>query len=72
MKTFTLQESIEKIEKILQKTMIPKQDQDSIDEELHRITFLDNALTFVKFGLLIEVKEVSSIIEKFDKSDLPF
>jgi hypothetical protein len=72
MKTFTLQESIEKIEKILQKTMIPKQDQDSIDEELHRITFLDNALTFVKFGLLIEVKEVSSIIETFDKSDLPF
>jgi len=72
MKTFTLQESIEKIEKILQKTMIPKQDQDSIDEELHRITFLDNALTFVKFGLLIEVKEVSSIIEKFDKLDLPF
>lgn len=72
MKTFTLQESIEKIEKILQKTMIPKQDQDSIDEELNRIIFLDKALTFVKFGLLIEVKEVSSIIETFDKSDLPF
>ena len=72
MKTFTLQESIEKIEKILQKTMIPKQDQDSIDEELHRIIFLDKALTFVKFGLLIEVKEVSSIIETFNKSDLPF
>ena len=72
MKKITLKESIEKIEKILGKTIYINPDEDSIDDEMLRIIFLDVAVSFIKYGSIEQVKEVTRIMKSFDKSELPF
>lgn len=72
MKTFTLKESIEKIEKILDKTFYIHPYEDSTDDEMHKIIFLDKAVSLIKYGSIEEIKEVTRIIKSFDKSELPF
>jgi hypothetical protein len=74
MKKLTLKESIVKMEKILDKADLPEQTPDTIDDELHRLLFLQDCFFAAKFATLGEIKELINLINPINSKykDLPF